>query len=176
MTHPAQGHIKAAITGLELALRTFDAETVPAWMHTAVGELGVRERPGAADNPRIVEYHSVTRRSPGHEDDETPWCSSFACWCMDRSGVVHTRSKRARSWMEWGRQLEGPQPGCIVVLWRGSPSSHKGHVGFFDRIEGSSVVLLGGNQGNAVSRKAYPRTRVLEGGYRWPTLSELPSS
>lgn len=160
--HPAIAYIQEAEGRLQLALATFRQEDPYPWFSTALGELGVKERPGPADNPRIVEYHSVTRPSPGHEDDETPWCSSFACWCMERTHIEHPRSKRARSWEKWGKKLAAPTRGCVVVLWRVSPSSRKGHVGFFDRFDGDShFVMVGGNQSNKVSRKRYPRSRVL---------------
>lgn len=60
------------------------------WLNIAQQELdkGIKEFPGDADNPRIVEYHSCT--SYGSSDDETPWCSSFANWCMKQCGIEGT--------------------------------------------------------------------------------------
>jgi hypothetical protein len=53
----------------------------------------------------------------------------------------------------------------VAVLQRGADSS-QGHVAFWIGAKGDRVLLLGGNQGNAVSVAAYPVFRVL--GYRWP--------
>jgi hypothetical protein len=59
-----------------------------------------------------------------------------------------------------------PEPGDIVVFWRGSPDSWTGHVGIFFgfSISGERVYCLGGNQGNQVSVSAYSFDQVL--GFR----------
>ena len=141
----------------------------PKWLLLAEAEraAGVREYPGDADNPRIVEYHSYT--SYGSPDDETPWCSSFANWCMEKSGIEGTNSAAARSWLYWGTAISKPQLGAVTILWRGSPSAEKGHVGFYIGEHPSNpgyILLLGGNQGDCVCVAAYKKDRVL--GFRMP--------
>jgi len=130
----------------------------PTWMSIAEGEIGTREHPGAANNIRVMEYHSAT--SGGEKPDSVPWCASFVCWCFEKAGMRHTRSKSARSYLTWGIPLDKPQMGCVVVLKRGTPPS--GHVGFWAGPE----RILGGNQSNAVSVKDYDESDVLS--YRWP--------
>lgn len=134
------------------------------WMSTADGERGVRRFPAGQTNPRINAYNDCT--SLRGYDDKISWCSSFVNWCLAQSGIAGTGSALARSWLEWGMPLESPVPGCIAVLTRDDPNSWKGHVGFFLRIEGDSVILLGGNQLEEVRELSYPVTSVL--GYRWP--------
>lgn len=134
---------------------------VPAWYTVAARERGVLEVPGIEDNPRIMEYLSTVRGNwPG---DETPWCSAFVNWCVVQVGLQGTDSARARSWLDWGVTTAKPTFGCIVVLWRGSPASTSGHVGFFagsdDR---ESIRLLGGNQKNRVCVATYPAARVVD--------------
>ena len=147
-----------------------ESQEIPAWYVVANAELGTREIPGSEHNPRVVEYHATTGLSA--DDDETPWCSSFVNWCIEQAGLKGTDSARARSWMDWGRAIDAPVPGCVVVLWRGSPDTRKGHVAFYVGPGGSqtpsdhTIRLLGGNQGNSVSIRAYPKNRVL--GYRMP--------
>ena len=139
--------------------------TETPWFDVAKAELGTREIPGPEHNPRVIEYHATTGLSA--DDDETPWCASFVNWCIEQAGLEGTNSARARSWADWGRAIDTPVPGCVVVLWRGSPDSRKGHVAFYvGPGSGATIRLLGGNQGNAVSVKAYPSNRVL--GYRMP--------
>lgn len=135
----------------------------PAWFAAAHREIGVHEYPGPADNPRIVEYHQVT--SLRASDDEVAWCSAFANWCMTQAGIRGTGSAAARSWLEWGRPLPQPRPGCIVVFARGSDAA-QGHVAFFVQHRGVVLDVLGGNQGNQVKVAPYAAQRVL--GYRWP--------
>jgi uncharacterized protein (TIGR02594 family) len=135
----------------------------PRWMRIAWRELGVDEVPGPADNPRIVEYHKACDDELTH--DSVPWCSSLVNHCMKEAGEVRTKSRAARSWLEWGVEISEPIYGCVCVLWRDAPGSWKGHVGFFIGIAGADVILLGGNQNNEVSVRRYPQERVL--GYRW---------
>lgn len=136
-----------------------------AWFEIAKLEEaeGVDEVRGAEHNPRIVEYHQTT--SLKATDDETPWCSSFVNWCIERAGIAGTRSAAARSWLRWGRSLADPLPGCIVVLRRGTNPS-QGHVGFYVSGDGNRLLLLGGNQGNRVSISSYPKASLLS--FRWP--------
>lgn len=139
----------------------------PVWFARAQREIGVKERAGMADHPRILEYHAATKLHAKH--DEVPWCSAFVCWVMEGTDIASTRSAAARSWLTWGRKLDKPQRGCVVVLDRRSDDNPKAaHVAFYLGDEGDSVRLLGGNQGNAVSTRLYPKSRVL--GYRWPVV------
>jgi uncharacterized protein (TIGR02594 family) len=100
-------------------------------------------------------------------DDKTAWCSSFVDWTLRQAGIAGTGSAWARSWLEWGSQIEIPVYGCITILWRESPESWKGHVGFFVREEEDCIVLLSGNELDEVREYSYPRERLL--GYRWPS-------
>ena len=129
-----------------------------------MAEVGVAQFPVGQSNPRIAEYHAGTNLC-GY-DDKAPWCSSFVNWCLGQAGIAGTGSALARSWLEWGRPLSGPEPGCIVVLRRGDPDGWQGHVGFFLRGDDRHIHLLGGNQLQQVREHFYPVASVL--GYRWP--------
>jgi len=140
------------------------------WIAVARGELGQRDYPGPRHNPRVIEYLNTTGFQANN--DETSWCSAFVNWCISKAGLRGTNNAAARSWLTYGQALSSPRPGCIVILWRGSPSSWKGHVGFFEGFDvGNRVRLLGGNQGGGVDWDevcvtTFPVERVL--GYRWP--------
>jgi uncharacterized protein (TIGR02594 family) len=139
------------------------AEEFP-WMPIALGEQGVKESPGTGDNPRVVEYlKSTNLGTPHNANDETPWCSAFVNWCIERAGYEGTDSAWARAWLNWGKPVAMPKRGCIVVLSRGASS---GHVGFYIGERGDSIKVLSGNQRDAVNISAYPKVRVL--GYRLP--------
>jgi uncharacterized protein (TIGR02594 family) len=144
-----------------------DDEVRAPWLRIARAEIGVRSFPAGGSNPRIGDYHAGTNIA-GY-DDKASWCSSFVHWTLDRAGVRGTGSALARSWLAWGEPLEQPVVGCIAVLWRDDPRSWKGHVGFFLRVQGTDVVLLGGNQLESVREHVYPRDQVL--AYRWPARS-----
>ena len=135
------------------------------WLKIAESQLGVAEIPGPRNNPKIIEYHDETELSANDED--TSWCSSFVNWCMAKAGIKGTRSAAARSWLKWGREPEDDEyEGCVCVLWRVSPYSWQGHVGFLKNWTDDQVQILGGNQGNKVSLAWFPMGRVL--GYRVP--------
>jgi len=130
------------------------------WLAVAKQEVGVKERPGMADNPRIIQYHATTTLRA--TDDEVPWCSSFVNWCFAQRGYTGTRSAAARSWINWGARLDRPVLGCVVVMTR----TGGGHVGFYMGEDDSHVLVLGGNQDDAVNIRKYPKSRVI--GYRLP--------
>jgi uncharacterized protein (TIGR02594 family) len=141
----------------------------PKWLQLARGYLGLKELKGPKHNPEILKWFEES----GHgwiKDDETAWCAAFANAMLERADVKGTNSVAARSFMQWGKELKEPEPGCLVVLWRGSKNSWQGHVGFFISESAEYVKVLGGNQNNAVSIANYPKSQLL--GYRWPaTLS-----
>ena len=145
-------------------------EQMPKWLEIARKELGQAEIKGSKHNPRIIDYHFAT--SLKATEDEVPWCSSFANWCMKQAMIKGTGSAAARSWLEWGHKVEKPVPGTICIFRRGSdPKS--GHVGFYVGEDDHTISLLGGNQGDRVSVAKYKKSELL--GYRWP-FPVLPSA
>jgi uncharacterized protein (TIGR02594 family) len=133
------------------------------WMKIAKAELGTKEIKGAKKNcTRILEYLKTVGE---FKTDETAWCSAFANWVMQQAGIRGSGRATARSWLHWGYGTHHPEYGCIVVFERGN-STWQGHVAFYIGQEGKHILVLGGNQGDAVSVHSYPKSRLL--GYRWP--------
>jgi uncharacterized protein (TIGR02594 family) len=134
------------------------------WLSAAWAEFGVREKPGPANEPRVVRFFAEAGH--GHvKSDATAWCAAFVAAILARSGIQGSGSLLARSYLNWGTPLAQPRPGAIAVLSRG-PARWTGHVAFYLGEAGERVFLLGGNQSNAVTVAAFDRKRVL--GYRWP--------
>jgi uncharacterized protein (TIGR02594 family) len=136
----------------------------PAWMAAAWTELGQREVGGSADNARIRSFFREVGQ-PASLHDEVAWCAAFVGACLERAGHASTRSLMARSYLRWGEKLDEGRFGAIAVLSRGSDPA-AGHVGFLIGEIEAHLILLGGNQGDAVSVAAYPKARLL--GFRWP--------
>lgn len=127
----------------------------------ALTQFGVREVAGVDNNnPEILKYFKEIGQS-WVKNDEMAWCSAFINWCAKASGYEYTGALNARSWLAVGRISDKPEMGDIVILWRESKQSWKGHVGILIKELEDSVLILGGNQGNEVSIKAYPKERVL---------------
>jgi uncharacterized protein (TIGR02594 family) len=143
----------------------------PPWLKIAFEELeeGIQETAGLASTDRIVEYlEATTIGSPFNQDDDTYWCSAFVVWVMEHAGFTSTNSAWARSWLEWGKEIDNrPERGAIVVFSRGPTS---GHVGFYLAHTDTTIRVLGGNQGDAVSIADQNRSNFL--GYRWPSGHE----
>jgi uncharacterized protein (TIGR02594 family) len=137
----------------------------------AVAELGQKEISGSRHNVNIVNYAKECGFT-WVNDDETPWCSIFVNWVAKKAGLVSSNKLNARSWLQVGRIVDQtPEPGDVVIFWRESRDSWKGHVGFFFGYSGNQerVYCLGGNQGNQVSIAGYPEDNVL--GFRRLTSS-----
>ncbi|SHF19075.1 TIGR02594 family protein [Fodinibius roseus] len=132
-------------------------------LKVATNELGVTEISGSVHSERILKYAEDIGLS-WINDDETPWCSIFMNWVALKAGVEQSQSAAARSWLNVGFSVQNPEPGDIVVYWRGNPSSHQGHVGIFLGFSSDHerIYTLGGNQGDSVSISAYPRERLLD--------------
>ncbi|HIC8842730.1 TIGR02594 family protein [Aeromonas sp. 602200] len=144
---------------LQLTTEVVDSDF--PWLKIALGEVGVKEFPGNADNPRIVEYlHSTNLPAPDRNNDETYWCSAFVNWCVERAGYEGTDSAWARTWLNWGKEINTPRKGCIVVFKR----DNGGHVGFYMGETETKIKVLGGNQSNEVNISDYPKSNFL--GYR----------
>lgn len=126
----------------------------------ARAEIGTWEW-AEGSNPKIDEYFADVGHPTQHDD--TAWCAAFAGSMLKRAGLPHTGKLNARSYLDWGQPVDiyDAQPGDIVVFWRGSKNSWTGHVAFFSRLEGDSVIVVGGNQSDQVSEASYPVSRLL---------------
>ncbi len=131
-------------------------------INKALSEYGVKEIVGSKDNQRIIRYFTDLGFNGKKLKDETAWCSAFVNWVAKTCGYEYSGKLTARSWLSVGESIVNPKVGNIVVLWRESPKSWKGHVGFFIKQTKGYVYVLGGNQRNMVCIKAYPKNRVLD--------------
>lgn len=138
----------------------------PIWLATARKYLGLREIPGPKHSPVIVKWWEAIKAP--FRDDETSWCGAFIGGVLNEVGLpVVKGAPAARSWLNYGKPISKPVLGCIVVFWRGSKTGWSGHVGFVVGLDkAGNLMVLGGNQGDAVNIKPFGKERVL--GYRWP--------
>lgn len=134
----------------------------PTWLQAARGDVGLREIPGAPTAPKIAAW--LQKLGAWWRDDETPWCGTAVAAWMQAAGVPPAKNWfRARAWLEWGAAVAAPAVGAVVVFER----EGGGHVGLVvGRDQRGRLLVLGGNQGNAVSIAPFDPARVL--GYRWP--------
>ena len=81
---------------------------------------------------------------------------------MELSGIQSPRHALAHSWLKWGEEIKDLREGAVLVF------KDTNHVAFCNSPSGAGthIATLGGNQGNAVSVKLYPRERLIS--IRWP--------
>lgn len=129
----------------------------------AFERMMILEQPGHATHPLIRAFFQYTQLAgdPAGESDETPWCSAFACACMELAGIQSPRHALARSWLKWGVEIPEVREGCILVF------KDPDHVAFAngDLTDGTHVWTLGGNQQNRVCSRLYDKTRIVS--MRW---------
>lgn len=137
----------------------------PIWLAFARREIGTKEGVGADDSPRVLAYYAAAGH-PEIKHDTVPWCAAFVSACLEKCAIPSAKSLWARSYLNWGRPVDTPEIGAIVVLQRGNDAT-TGHVGFVCGSDATRVQVLGGNQADAVSIRWFPKSRIL--GYRMPT-------
>jgi uncharacterized protein (TIGR02594 family) len=158
------------------ALGFYDSKTTPKvgdvplpWYDAAENLLGLKEGPGARDNPTILDW--ADDLDIAYEQDSIPWCGLFVAHCVGSSlpeEPLPANPLGARNWMKAGVNCN-PQLGAILVFWRVKKSGWQGHVGFYSGERSDAYKVLGGNQSDSVSHAWIAKNRLL--GARWPTTA-----
>lgn len=141
------------------------------WMTEARRHIGLREVPGGASNPVIMSWgNRLGAKVLGiaYGNDGVPWCGLFVAHCITQAGLKPPPiAIRAKAWASWGDSVgttaTRPPLGAVAVFGRDGG----GHVGFVESVNtDGSLNILGGNQGDAVNVRRFPRARLLD--LRWP--------
>jgi uncharacterized protein (TIGR02594 family) len=146
---------------------------IPAWLEVARRCIGIEEHPGDANNPQIMRapqiiaaaYPDMETYCSYYTGDSVAWCGLAVAFFVTMAGYrpvygeddVH-RFLYAEAWSDWGKELVEPVPGAIITL------SH--HVALYERMQGSNVILLGGNQSDMVKESAFAASGIK--AIRWP--------
>ena len=129
-------------------------------LEVALSQIGIKEIIGTKHSPQVLKYFHQTGFK-GIRNDETAWCSAFVNWVAYIAGYQRSGALNARSWLDIGERINFPKQGDIVIFWRESVESWKGHVGIFINQIDDDIFVLGGNQDNQVCIKKYPVSRLL---------------
>lgn len=131
--------------------------------------IGIKETAGATSTPIVL---AMLKLDAGWvHDDVTAWCSAFVNFVCFMLGLPRSKSLAARSWLLVGKSIPlsdaivgydvvvlsrgpAPQPGADVI-------AAPGHVGFYAGQGEGTVLLLAGNQGDAVSIASFPKSQIL---------------
>ena len=88
------------------------------------------------------------------------WCADFMNFVLRRAGGKGTQSRSARSFLEYGKRLDGPRVGAIAILFR--RGGNNGHVGVVRGTDGQgNPILVSGNHGPTVMQSVYPKSKVM---------------
>lgn len=147
----------------------------PLWLEAGIGLVGTHEGPGARDNQTIIDW---ARDEGGdiaaeYTHDSIPWCALFANHCLRMADLKGTGTLWALDFAgKWPAiKLAGPAVGAFAPMLR----SGGGHIGIVaGKDQNGNVMLLGGNQSDAVSIRPFASTR-LNRGFWWPKDVPVPA-
>jgi len=134
------------------------------------------ELPWITEAEKVIGHHEVVDsealRAGLRKDGATlgdpaklPWCGDFVETAIKLAlpkEKVPANPYLARNWSEWGEDATG-RYGAVLSFWRGTKKGTQGHVAFAIAVDEARglVEVLGGNQGNEVSRAWLGMDRIL---------------
>ncbi len=145
----------------------------PDWNRLARTQIGIHEV-GDNSGPDVQRYVDGAHCGAVGE----AWCMIFSNWALESCGIRGTRSPSSQSPRTSPDfvKLDGPAFGCLVVYWRAPRASGVGHVGFYQKENGSHIYTLGGNESDMVKEEWLPKAASSFGleGFYWPKAIPLP--
>lgn len=132
---------------------------------TALKYAGTAEKPGKGNNPMVekwIKEAATWLLDDGADDSTVAWCGCFrghiGIETMTGTPPAHYR---ALNWSLWGVAVPLARPsawrrGDTLVM----PRTGGNHVTLLDRVEGSTVYCLGGNQSDKVCIAPFALARV----------------
>lgn len=116
------------------------------------------------------ENRSELKELTGVDPVRIEWCAAFVNAILQETGVEGSSSVSenpllARSFLDWGKSVDDPKMGDVVVFPRGN-QGWQGHVGFYVKSQEIDGVLyyyiLGGNQNNSVRVDLYRADKAID--------------
>jgi len=174
-TSTAEAIDKALGSNLDAVPKTVVSEIErPLWLQAGMKLIGTKEGAGSKDNPLIIDWAKDEGGdiAKTYTHDSIPWCALFANHCLTKVGLKGTESLWALDFAgQWPAvKLIGPAVGAFAPMVRDGG----GHIAIVvGKDQHGNVMLLGGNQSDAVNIKPFARTR-LNKGFWWPSSVPLP--
>lgn len=140
---------------LPLAYRWLDEEPGPLMVLEARKLYGTLEGPGNADNPVILGWAEELGLGRSYSDDAIPWCGLFMAVVAKRAGkVLPAHPLWALDWKNFGHAVDVPMLGDVMIKSRAGG----GHVTLYVGEDDETYHGLGGNQGDAVTIRRFPKS------------------
>lgn len=147
----------------------------PLWFEAGLQLLGTKEKPGAGDNPVIIDWAKDLGGDIGKEytHDSIPWCALAQNHFLAMAGLKGTGTLWALDFA--GKWPSVPLPGMAVGAFAPMVRSGGGHITqIAGRDQHGNIMGLGGNQGDAISIVPFALSR-LNKGFWWPAGQPLPA-
>lgn len=133
-------------------------------LHFGLKEMKAGAREIGANNagPFVEKYHRQAM-----DELQWAWCAAFTSWCFDQAAMLMNldmpfeytvgAQNIHRQLTELGMTYDAsdenpPEPGDVVVWWRGETRSWQGHVGIVWGYKNGIVYVLEGNVGRYPAR------------------------
>lgn len=133
----------------------------PRIVQEAFALVGVKETPGVADNPVILQWAKELGLAV-YTHDSIPWCGLFMALVVRRAGVGPAPTAGplwALAWENYGvAATPGPCFGDVLVFKR----TGGGHVGLYVGEDLLAYHVLGGNQNDQVGIVRVSKLRLHE--------------
>lgn len=136
--------------------------TLPKLITEGLKYLGLKELPGQASNPIIIQMAKDLNVNDIYTNDDISWCAVFICHLCRVTGKPQPFTGyevlRAASFAKWGNDVARgeEQLGDILVFKR--PGGN--HVGLYIAESKDTYHVLGGNQSNAVTITEIAKIRL----------------
>lgn len=145
---------------------SLDQGAILPWFEEAKHLMGTKEVLGSKNNPDILDW--AEDLDIHYSDDDIPWCGLFVAHCVGATlpqEALPANPLGARQWERFGDSTQ-PRVGAVMVFWRISRQSGKGHVGFYVGEDDDAYQVLGGNQSDSVNLTWLSKSRFVSA--HWP--------
>jgi len=124
-----------------------------AALQAAIEEMRAGACESGANNsgPWVEKYLNGLAPTPAN------WCAGFVSWCYSHApggcpfryslGARDVREQFRRRGWTYDVEHRTPQPGDIVVWWRGQPEGWQGHIGLVHHAADGILYTIEGNKG-----------------------------
>lgn len=117
-------------------------------VNIAKNEIGNGELGGNNKGKHVQKYNKGL---------EAAWCAGFVSWVLATDGyrsLTYSRSAKAiyNEAKKKNMTVTNPKRGDLIVFWRESPKSWKGHIGIVEKVSNGKIYTIEGNVGKFPSK------------------------
>lgn len=165
----------ARLTDDTNAIQVAVANTFTApWFAEMAKMIGKHESKNHAEVAAWLKSDGSTVGDPAR----IPWCGDGMQTAIKNTLVDEPLPENpyaAINWLKFGKAV-APQRCSILVFHRGNPDSWQGHIGQYAGESEDNYYVLGCNQSNSVTIAPIAKSRLREGGSRWPLTGGISPS